>query len=164
MRKQITQMNFILQRYSDNRDSTLGILLKIQEDNNGKRTVFQAYVLEDEYREQKRAFETRIPAGTYKIDIQQADTPLTLKYRGKYTWFKKHLEIKNVPGFVGVYIHIGNTDADSAGCLLLGDNADNNIIGPGAISNSTAAFKRFYESVYDHLPITLTIKDEKELI
>lgn len=164
MRKQITQMNFILQRYSDNRDSTLGILLKIQEDNNGKRTVFQAYVLEDEYREQKRAFETRIPAGTYKIDIQQADTPLTLKYRTKYNWFKKHLEIKNVPGFVGVYIHIGNTDADSAGCLLLGDNADNNIIGPGAISNSTAAFKRFYESVYDHLPITLTIKDEKELI
>ena len=61
MRKQITQMNFILQRYSDNRDSTLGILLKIQEDNNGKRTVFQAYVLEDEYREQKRAFETRMP-------------------------------------------------------------------------------------------------------
>lgn len=158
-------MNFILQRFSDNRDSTLGVLLKVLEAGaQGTRPVFQCYTLEDEYREQKRAFETRIPAGTYKVDIQQADTPLTLKYRAKYNWFKKHLEIKNVPGFVGVYIHIGNTDADSAGCLLLGDNADNNIIGPGAISNSTAAFKRFYESVYDHLPITLTIKDEKELI
>ena len=157
-------MNFILQRFSDNRDSTLGILLKVLDTNLGKKTVFQAYTLEDEYREQKRAFETRIPAGTYKIDIQQADTPLTLKYRTKYNWFKKHLEIKNVPGFVGVYLHIGNTDADTAGCLLLGDVASNNIIGDGSISNSTQAFKRFYESVYEHLPVTLTIRDEKDLL
>lgn len=157
-------MHFILQRFSDNRDSTLGILLKVLETGQGKKTVFQAYTLEDEFREQKKAFETRIPAGTYKIDIQQADTPLTLKYRSKYTWFKKHLEIKNVPGFVGVYLHIGNFDADTAGCVLLGDGADNNTIGPGQISNSTNAFKRFYESVYDHLPVTLIVRDEKELI
>jgi hypothetical protein len=130
----------------------------------GDKITFQGYTLEDEYREIKRAFETRIPAGIYKIDIQQADTPLTMKYRDKYPWFKKHLEIKNVPGFVGVYLHIGNFDADSAGCILLGDNSDNNTIGPGSVSNSTACFKRFYEFVYPHLPITLIIKDEKELL
>jgi hypothetical protein len=130
----------------------------------GEKITFQGYTLEDEYREIKRAFETRIPSGTYKIDIQQADTPLTIKYRDKYPWFKKHLEIKNVPGFVGVYLHIGNFDADSAGCILLGDNSDNNTIGPGSVSNSTACFKRFYEFVYPHLPVTLVIKDEKELL
>lgn len=156
-------MNFILQRYSDNRDSTLGILLKVLDTGMGTKTVFQGYTLEDEFREVKKAFETRIPAGTYKVDIQQADTPLTLKYRSKYPWFKKHLEIKNVPGFVGVYFHLGNVDADTAGCVLIGDNADNNIIGPGSIANSTQAFKRFYESVYEHLPITLTVKDEIDL-
>lgn len=157
-------MKFILQRFSDNRDSTLGILVKVQPTDMGDKITFQGYTLEDEYREIKRAFETRIPSGTYKIDIQQADTPLTIKYRDKYPWFKKHLEIKNVPGFVGVYLHIGNFDADSAGCILLGDNSDNNTIGPGSVSNSTACFKRFYEFVYPHLPVTLVIKDEKELL
>jgi hypothetical protein len=157
-------MNFILQRFSDNRDSTLGILLKVLDTNQGPRPVFQAYTLEDEYRDEKVMKETRIPSGTYQVDIQQADTPLTLKYRAKYPWFKKHLEVKNVPGFTGVYLHIGNFDADSAGCILVGDNADNNIIGPGSISNSTASFKRLYESVYPHLPVTLIVKDEKQLI
>jgi hypothetical protein len=157
-------MKFILQRFSDNRDSTLGVLVKVQPTDMGEKITFQGYTLEDEYREIKRAFETRIPSGTYKIDIQQADTPLTIKYRDKYPWFKKHLEIKNVPGFVGVYLHIGNFDADSAGCILLGDNSDNNTIGPGSVSNSTACFKRFYEFVYPHLPVTLVIKDEKELL
>ena len=156
-------MNFILQRFSDNRDSTLGILLKAQPTNQGAKLVFQGYTLEDEFRDEKVMKETRIPAGTYTIDVQPADTALTLKYRAKYPWFKKHLEIKNVPGFMGVYLHIGNFDADTAGCILIGDNADNNTIGPGSISNSTAAFKRFYESVYPHLPITLIVKDEKEL-
>lgn len=157
-------MTFILQRYSDNRDSTLGIMLKVFDLGKGKATVFQGYTLEDESRVDKVKGETRIPAGVYEIDIQQTDTPLTLKYRAKYPWFKKHLEIKNVPGFVGVYIHIGNFDADTAGCVLLGDNADNNVIGPGSISNSTAAFRRFYENVYQHLPVTLIVKDEADLM
>lgn len=157
-------MKFILQRFSDNRDSTLGILVKVLETAKGEIPIFQGYTLEDEYREDKIKSETRIPAGTYQIDIQRAETPLTLKYRTKYPWFKHHLEIKNVPGFVGVYIHIGNFDADTAGCVLLGDNADNNTIGPGSISNSTAAFKRFYESVYPHLPVTLIVKDEATML
>lgn len=157
-------MKFILQRFSDNRDSTLGILFEVYSDNRGDRPVFRAYTLEDEFRSEKSPGETRIPAGTYTVDVQKLETPLTVKYRNKYPWFKNHLEIKNVPNFKGIYIHIGNVDGDSDGCILLGDNADNNIIGPGAISNSTAAFKRFYESVYPHLPITLTIRDEKDLL
>jgi hypothetical protein len=157
-------MKFILQRFSDNRDSTLGVMLKVYDLGKGEATVFQGYTLEDESRVHKQPGETRIPAGSYSIDLQLIDTPLTLKYRAKYPWFKKHLEIKNVPGFKGVYIHIGNFDADTAGCVLLGDNADNNVIGPGSISNSTAAFKRFYENVYPHLPVTLIVKDEIELM
>lgn len=157
-------MTYILQRFSDNGDSTLGLLLKVLETGQGKKTVFQGYTLEDEFRDEKVLKETRIPAGIYTLDKQPVDTPLTLKYRSKYPWFKKHLEIKNVPGFVGVYLHIGNFDADSAGCVLLGDNSDNNVIGPGSISNSTAAFMRFYKQVYDHLPVTLIVRDEKELL
>lgn len=157
-------MKLILQRFSDNRDSTLGILLKEFDLGKGKSTTFQCYTLEDEARLDKVKGETRIPAGTYQVDIQKSETPLTLKYRVKYPWFKYHLEVKNVPNFIGVYIHIGNFDADTAGCILAGDNADNNVIGPGSISNSTAAFKRLYESVYPHLPVTLIVKDENELL
>lgn len=153
-------MTFILQRYSDNRDSTLGILLKVLE----KQTVLQAYTLEDEFRATKVKGETRIPAGTYTVDRQPLATPLTLKYRQKYPWFKNHLEVKNVPGFQGIYIHVGNYDENSDGCILLGDVADNNSIGPGSVMQSTAAFQRFYQSVYDQLPITLIIKDEKSLL
>ena len=157
-------MTYILQRYSDNRDSTLGILLKVLEIAQGKKTTFQSYTLEDEQRDIKVSGETRIPAGIYTVDRQPLDTPLTLKYRQKYPWFKNHLEVKSVPGFKGIYIHVGNYDENSDGCILLGDIADNNVLSPGSVMKSTEAFRRFYESVYPHLPITLVIRDEKELL
>src|SRR5688572_15576827 len=128
-------MNFLLQRFSDNRSSTIGLLFK-----KGIPFPFECYTLEDEFRESKVSGETRIPAGTYKIVLQKNETPKTLQYRKKYPWFKHHVMIENVPGFVGIYIHIGNDDKDTDGCLLLGDSADNNKVGPGTIHNSTVAF------------------------
>lgn len=157
-------MNFILQRFSDNKTSTLGLLFKKASEND--RLIFQSYTLEDEYRDVKLAEETRIPAGFYELGIKELNTLMTLKYRSKYPWFKSHIEIKNVKGFSGVYIHIGNSDEDTAGCLLLGDNADNNNLGHGSISNSTQAFKRFYTMMYDHLLVKkafLEIRDETYL-
>lgn len=161
-------MDFILQRYSDNRKSTLGLLFKKVMDGSTERLSLQAYTLEDEYRDVKVMSETRIPAGFYELGIQETETPMTKKYQAKYDWFKKHIEVKKVPNFVGVYIHIGNTDADTAGCILLGDQADNNSIGYGAIMQSTAAFRRFYGEVFDHLSqggkAHIEIRDEKFLL
>lgn len=161
-------MNYILQRFSDNRDCTLGLLFKELTDGNGKRLVFQSYTLEDEYRDVKVAKETRIPAGFYELCLQKNDTPKTLAYRAKYPWFKDHIEVTKVKGFVGVYIHIGNKDEDTEGCILLGDTANNNNITTGEISSSTVAFKRFYETVYELLSkgnkIFLEIRDEKFLL
>lgn len=161
-------MNFILQRYSDNRKSTLGIILKVVPMGTAVKTSLQAYTLEDESREVKVSGETRIPAGKYELVINAADTPLTLKYRAKYSWFKYHIEVKNVPGFKGVYIHVGNNEANTDGCILLGDSADNNSISEGMIQGSTAAFKRFYDSVFTHLQagnkVSLEIRDEQKLL
>lgn len=157
--------DYILQRFSDNRTSTLGLLLKVTSLN---RPLFQGYTLEDEFRPSKVKGETRIPAGKYEIVIQTIDTPKTFQYRQKYSWFFNHLMLKDVPGFVGIYIHIGNDDTDTDGCLLLGDNADNNVIGPGSISNSTACFIRFYTEVFDHLKsgkkAFVDIRDETKLL
>lgn len=161
-------MNFILQRFSDNRDSTLGLLFEKKSDGKGEKVVFQNYTLEDEFRESKVSGETRIPAGFYELKIMETVTPLTEKYRAKYPWFKKHIEVTNIKGFKGVYLHIGNSDEDTDGCILFGDNADNNRIGPGSVSNSTASFKRWYETVYEHLEsgkkAFITIRDENYLL
>jgi hypothetical protein len=75
------------------------------------------YSLEDEIREipgvpvgnWKIKGQTAIPAGTYRVTME--DSPRF----GPGT-----LTINNVPGFVGVRIHGGNTSEDTEGCPLLG--------------------------------------------
>lgn len=157
-------INYILQRYSDNRDDTLGLMFKI---SLGK-PLFQAYTLEDQYQAVKVKKETRVPAMKYEIVIQMAETPKTLAYRQRYSWFKHHLMLLNVPGFQGVYIHIGNDDEDTEACILVGDHANNNRIGSGQITNSTDAFIRLYSELYDHLAeggkAYIDIRDEVKLL
>lgn len=154
---------YILQRLSDNRESTVGALFKIT-----TTPVLQGYTLEDEFREVKVKGETRIPAGRYEVISNQADTGLTLKYRAKYPWFKYHLMLKNVPGFQGIYIHIGNKGDDTDGCILVGDTVNNNRQTGGEITQSTACFIRLYNDMNSILEnkgqIFLTIKDEKHLL
>jgi hypothetical protein len=158
-------MQIVLQRYSDNRDSTLGLLF--EKKNNA--LIFQSYTLEDEFRETKVSKETRIPVGFYELKLNKADTPLTLRYRARYpSWFTYHIEITGVPNFKGVYIHVGNTDEDTEGCILVGDNADNNQLGHGTVSNSVQAFTRLYKRIADVLEsgqkAFIEIRDEKSLL
>jgi hypothetical protein len=52
---------------------------------------------------------TAIPKGVYEIAITYSER------------FKKYLPLlMNVPGFAGIRIHPGNTEADTLGCLLPG--------------------------------------------
>ena len=58
------------------------------------------------------------------------------------------LHITNVPNFEYILIHTGNTDEHSAGCLLVGDSQENNIITKdGFIGKSTNAYKRIYPNI-----------------
>ena len=55
--------------------------------------------------------ETAIPSGTYKV---------TMEYSLR---FKRVLPyIHNVPHFLGILIHSGNDEKDTAGCLIVGHN------------------------------------------
>lgn len=157
-------MNFILQRYSDNGKSTQGILLE-----KGVKAVFFSHALEDEHRDVKVSGETRIPAGFYELKIRKEDTVLTIKHRASYgSWFKYHIEITGIKNFTGVYVHAGNSEKHTEGCLLLNDTANNNMIEEGEMSRSQQAVKRFYEKVYPHLEAGnkafLEIRDEKHLL
>jgi hypothetical protein len=104
---------------------------------------------------------TRIPKGIYTVGFLEVETPLTIRYRGKYPWFKFHIEIRGVPNFSGIYFHSGNIAAHTDGCVLLGDTALNR---QDRIGDSVKAFERFYKEVGLALKagdrITLEIRED----
>lgn len=100
--------------------------------------------------------ETAIPTGTYKIDMNT----VSLKYSNpnKYAYVKaydsKMPRLINVPGFDGVLMHAGNTDKDSYGCVLVGENKVK-----GKVINSQATWKKLMDVLLtDKDNITLTIQ------
>lgn len=67
------------------------------------------YSCEDAIRETKIQDETAIPYGKYRVIINFSQR------------FQKHLPLLlDVPGFEGIRIHSGNTEADTSGCILVG--------------------------------------------
>ena len=91
--------------------------------------------------EKKVDGETAIPYGTYKV---------ILSYSPK---FKRILpELLDVPCFTGIRIHRGNTEKDTAGCLLVGENKVR-----GKVLNSTYWEKKLIEKLEGKNGITIQI-------
>lgn len=153
-------MNFLVTRFSDNAKSTLGLL------HQKETKQFFSFTLEDEHQDTKIKGETRIPAGIYPLRIYKVDSPLTFKHRKAYgDWFKYHIEICDVPGFHNVYVHAGNDELHTEGCLLIGDTLLNHFItAKNQLQSSTYAVKRFYSLVYPFLErggtATIEFRDE----
>lgn len=159
---------WIVQRYSDDSKSTLGLLFKKIDVGGVAKLHYFSDTLEDEFRDIKVMHETRIPAGIYELKIRKEDTALTIKHRKSYgSWFKYHIEITGIKNFTGVYVHAGNTDADTSGCLLLG-HGSTKINGVQSINNSLLAVKEWYGQVYDHLDhggkAFIEFRDEDKLL
>ena len=146
-------------RFSSDSDSTLGALFDITD-----KRKFLCFTLEDEFREVKISEETRIPAGTYNITLR-TEGGFNQRYNDKFgTDFNKGiLWVRDVPGFEYILIHIGNTDDDTAGCLLVGDSQTQNITKNGFIGSSTDAYTRIYPPIADVLAdggeVTITYID-----
>ena len=109
---------------------------------------FFSHTLEDLPREEKLEDETCIPCGEYELGFREVLTPMTKKYRKTRDWFSWHLEIKDIPNYQYVYIHVGNTADNSSGCVLLGQWKHKE---KPFIYNSRVCFKKFYLMVSDHL-------------
>ena len=106
-------------RISSGSDSTNGVLFDITDPENNK---FLSYTLEDEYRNEKKAGETRIPKGEYKIQLRTVGG-FHENYKKRFSSIHTGmLHIVDVPGFEYILIHCGNTDEHTAGCLLVGDS------------------------------------------
>ena len=146
-------------RFSSDSDSTLGVLF----DTTNERK-FLCFTLEDEFREIKISGETRIPAGTYNVTLR-TEGGFNQRYNDKFgTDFNKGmLWVRDVPGFEYILIHIGNTDDNTEGCLLVGDTQTQNITKNGFIGSSTDAYTRIYPPIADVLvnggQVTITYKD-----
>jgi hypothetical protein len=142
-------------RYLDDGETTLGLIFL--------RNKFFAYTLEDSHQDVKIAKKTRIPSGIYSLDFNKIETDLTKKYRNTYgNWFDFHLEIKEIPNFNNVYIHVGNTHEHTAGCILIADGVS--AATSKSLQYSRIAFERFYKKISALLksnePVQIQILDE----
>lgn len=134
-------------RFSSQSDSTSGLLFDVTDG-----TKFLCYTLEDERREEKVAAETRIPAGVYSVLLRK-EGGFHSRYTKKYgDMHKGMLHVQDVPNFKWILIHTGNTDEHTAGCLILGDSQENNVlVKDGFIGRSTQAYKRIYPPIAEAL-------------
>ena len=152
-------MKLLLLRYSSRKNSTLGILSTVI----AGVTTFFSYTLEDEYREYKLAGKTRIPAGEYEIKLRDGGN-VNKKY---YKWFPKihkgMLWLQNVENFEWIYIHVGNTDKQTEGCILVGETAVTSVTNDHKLRDSEAAYARLYEMLIPYLKrgekVTIRIND-----
>lgn len=129
-------MNLVLTREEVSLKSTAGRLFI----DGG----FFCYTLEDTLREivgipvekWKIKKETAIPAGIYKVTL--APSP---KRGGRIMPL-----LLNVPGFVGIQIHVGNNNVDTEGCILVGDFRESVDYIRGSIDAFTKLFKQLLKA------------------
>ena len=133
-------MIITVRRFLSNDDATLS---EVKIDG-----VRHCYGLEDEHREIKVNGETRIPAGAYKVGVR-AEGGFHNRYSKKFAEIHQGmLQVLDVPGFEFILIHVGNTDDDTAGCLLVGQT----MVGTPdvlTIGSSVLAYKALYQAVID---------------
>lgn len=122
-------------------------LLRQEESDNGKATIgslfvngmWECFTLEDKIRDVKIYGETCIPEGTYQVVVDMS---------ARFRRLMPH--ILNVPHFDGIRIHSGNTDADTAGCILLGRIHRK---GEDLIGESRLAYDAFFKKLQDALAV-----------
>lgn len=132
-------MKIIAERWGFGLDSTAGSLYV-----PGQQS---CWTLEDQYQKDKVAGETCIPEGEYRITLRTVGG-----FHGRYGELfpdihKGMLWLRDVPGFSYILIHAGNTDEDTAGCLLVGEQVHMPRPGEFSVGRSRDAYRRIYPVV-----------------
>ena len=98
--------------------------------------------------------DTCIPYGTYTVSLNIISPKYSNIVKFKYAAIAKGRmpRVTNVPGYDGILIHAGNTQADTEGCLLVGENKVK-----GKVINSQATWQKLYS-------ILKAANDRKEVI
>ena len=99
----------------------------------------------EEIRIIKKAADTAIPTGTYRVRMDITSP----KYSTK-EWYIRNCHgarmprLESVPGYEGVLVHPGNTAADTEGCILVGRNK-----AKGKVIQSKETFMLLYNKMYE---------------
>jgi hypothetical protein len=136
-------MELLLKRIAKKPGYTIGKLYvdgkyfcdTIEDTDRGLRQELGAAVC----RAKKRHGATAIPTGRYQVLMNVVSPRFSLKSAYKFCGGKLP-RLLNVPAFEGVLIHIGNTAADTEGCILVGQNK---VV--GKVINSTETFHKLYD-------------------
>lgn len=99
--------------------------------------------------------ETAIPTGTYKVTLDVVSPRFGKKEFYVANANKGRLpRLLDVAGFDGVLIHCGNSEQDSSGCIIVGENK---VV--GKVINSKETFIKLYKKLYtakDGITITIS--------
>lgn len=151
-------LQLLVKRMAPGLDCTLGVMFDV----TLPRRKFLCYTLEDQPNFPKVPKETRIPAGTYQIKLR-TEGGMHPRYKKRFPFHVGMLWLQNVPGFQWIYIHPGNTDEDTDGCILVGDQKVQHANGEGKVLHSTRAYIRLYLKVVEELDknheVWITIED-----
>ena len=93
-----------------------------------------------EIKKLKKPSITAIPRGTYEVTLDVVSPKYSTNNFYKQVCNGKVPRLLNVKGFEGILIHAGNTDKDSAGCLLVGMNLER-----GKVLKSQETFRKLYK-------------------
>lgn len=82
--------------------------------------IFQCFLLEDKIRQVKIKSQTAIPTGEFHLVVNTWGG-MNKKYANTFHDIHRGMiEIEGLPTFDAVYIHVGNTITQTAGCPLVG--------------------------------------------
>ena len=152
----IIQLMFFLERFIQHRQATYGALylrppfdLGAWDEHQRPAMRFLCWTCEDVWRQHKHYGRTRIPEGVYELGLRQ-EGGFDARYRRLFArragWHRGMVQLMNVPDFEYILVHIGNTDEDTEGCLLVGSRVS---MQQGMIVESRRAYMRVYPLLRD---------------
>lgn len=134
--------NVLVQRIRQGKQSTLSHVYIDGE--------FVCYALEDAIRDVKIKGETAIPAGNYSLVLNTYGA-MNARYKRRFPDLHQGMiEIKEIPNYSYVYIHIGNNIGDTSGCILVG-NSYELIDGDYELRKSKKAYISLYKMLIDKM-------------
>lgn len=130
-------MELLLERIKSDPNTTIG--------NLWIDSKLRAFTLEDEYRTKKVMGETRIQAGRYELKLRN-EGGMAPRYNARFAHINHRgmIWLQDVPNFTYVYIHVGNDEKDTEGCILVGFGAD---LAAMRLTYSVPAYEFMYKSV-----------------
>lgn len=143
-------MKLILERNYPKETYTIGNLYYIDEETNSKKFICNTLedtdrrltndMNEEQIKKLKVYAETAIPTGTYQISLNVVSPKYVKRSYYKNLCDGKVPRLIGVKGYDGILIHIGNTNKDTCGCILVGENKVK-----GRVINSTKTFEKLYK-------------------